>query len=44
MRISKRNILVNLREEDYEEGVCGMLAKAIYGTPDEAQNWEYMNS
>jgi hypothetical protein len=29
-----------LPEEDYEEGICGMLLKAMYGTRDAAQNWE----
>ena len=28
-------------EEDYEEGMCGLLNKALYGTRDAAQNWEY---
>ena len=27
-------------EEDYEEGMCGELIKAMYGTRDAAQNWE----
>ena len=28
-------------EEDSEEGVCGLLNKAVYGTRDAAQNWEF---
>ena len=27
-------------EEDNEEGMCGKLNKAMYGTRDAAQNWE----
>ena len=32
---------VKLPEEDYEEGMCGMLLKSMYGTRDAAQNWEW---
>ena len=31
---------VDLSKEDYEEGKCGLLRKAMYGTRDAAQNWE----
>jgi len=29
-----------LPAEDNEEGMCGKLVKAMYGTRDAAQNWE----
>jgi len=32
---------VKLPEEDHEEGKCGRLNKAMYGTRDAAQNWEF---
>ncbi len=32
---------VDLPQEDKEEGKCGKLRKAMYGTRDAAQNWEY---
>ena len=32
---------VRLPEEDEEPGMCGRLNKAMYGTRDAAQNWEY---
>ena len=31
---------VELPREDHEEGVCGKLGKAVYGTRDAAHNWE----
>ena len=31
---------MELSKEDYEEGKCGVLRKAMYGTRDAAQNWE----
>ena len=31
---------VDLPEQDYSEGMCGKLEKAIYGTRDAAHNWE----
>jgi hypothetical protein len=34
-------VFVKLPEEDHEEGMCGRLVKAMYGTRDAAQNWEY---
>jgi hypothetical protein len=37
---AQREVYVQLPEEDYEEGMCGMLVKAMYGTRDAAQNWE----
>ena len=30
-----------LPEEDNEPGKCGKLVKAMYGTRDAAQNWEW---
>ena len=38
---ARRRVFVKLPEEDYEEGMCGMLIKAMYGTRDAAQNWEF---
>ena len=38
---ARREVYVALPEEDYEEGKCGRLLKAMYGTRDAAQNWEY---
>jgi hypothetical protein len=35
-----RDVFVELPEEDAEEGMCGMLIRAMYGTRDAAQNWE----
>ena len=35
-----RLVFVQIPEEDYEEGMCGRLNKAMYGTRDAAQNWE----
>ena len=32
-------VYVQLCEEDWEEGMCGKLNKAMYGTRDAAQNW-----
>ena len=28
-------------DEDHEEGKCGLLVKAMYGTRDAAQDWEH---
>ena len=36
-----REVYVELPEEDYEEGMCGTLVRAMYGTRDAAHNWEY---
>ena len=36
-----RQVFVQLPQEDYEEGMCGELVKAMYGTRDAAQNWEH---
>ena len=33
-------MFVRLPQEDHEEGKCGLLEKAMYGTRDAAQNWE----
>ena len=38
---SRRELYVALPNEDWEEGKCGKLLKAMYGTRDAAQNWEY---
>ncbi len=38
---ARRVLYVELPEEDHEEGMCGKLNKAMYGTRDAAQNWEY---
>ena len=37
---ARRTIYVQLPNEDHEEGMCGILQKAMYGTRDAAQNWE----
>ena len=36
---AKRDIYVELLEEDREEGTCAKLVKAMYGTRDAAHNW-----
>ena len=38
---ARRKVYVRLPPEDYMEGYCGKLKKAMYGTRDAAQNWEY---
>ena len=38
---ARREVYVSLPPEDWEEGKCGKLQKATYGTRDAAQNWEY---
>ena len=38
---SRREVYVVLPDEDWEEGKCGRLLKAMCGTRDAAQNWEY---
>ena len=38
---ARRQISVQLPHEDHEEGKCGELVKAMYGTRHAAQNWEY---
>ena len=35
-----RDVFVDLPEQDAEEGMCGKLVYAMYGTRDAAQNWE----
>ena len=37
---AKRPVFVQLPEEDYLEGYCGRLERAMYGTRDAASNWE----
>ena len=37
---ARREVYVELPEEDQEEGMCGKLVKSMYGTRDAAQNWE----
>ena len=36
---AKRKVYIKLPDEDYEEGMCGLLKKSLYGTRDAAQNW-----
>ena len=38
---SDREVYVELPEEDYEEGMCGKLAKSMYVARDAARNWEW---
>ena len=38
---ARRLVYVKLPEEDYEEGKCGKLSKAMYGTRDAARSWEW---
>ena len=38
---ARRTLYVELPPEDTEEGKCGKLNKAMYGTRDAAQNWEF---
>ena len=38
--MARRDVFVNLPDEDWEEGMCGKLIKSIYGTRDAAHNWE----
>ncbi len=40
---ARRDIFVNLPKEDpqHGSGKCGRLIRAMYGTRDAAQNWEY---
>ena len=35
---ARRDVYIQLLEEDYEEGMCGKLEKSMYGTRDAAQN------
>ena len=37
---AKRDVYVNLPDEDWEDGMCGKLIKSMYGTRDAAHNWE----
>jgi len=37
-------VYVSLPEEDRQEGMCGRLNTAMYGTRGAAQNWEYEHS
>ena len=37
---ARREVYVNLPQEDSTPGMCGKLLKAMYGTRDAAQNWE----
>ena len=37
---ARRDVQIELPEEDWEEGMCGKLDKSMYGTRDAAQNWE----
>ncbi len=37
---ARTGVYVDVSMEDFEEGKCGLLKKAKYGTRDAAQNWE----
>merc|ERR1711989_3021 len=37
---ARRRVFVELLQRDHEQGMCGLLKKAMYGTRDAAQNWE----
>ena len=36
----KRDVYIQLPNEDSEAGMCGKLNMSVYGTCDAAQNWE----
>ena len=38
---AKRAVYVELPPEEAQDGMCGKLNKAMYGTRDAAQNWEF---
>ena len=38
---ASREIYIQLLAEDDSPGMCGLLRKAMYGTRDVAQNWEF---
>ena len=38
---ARREVYVDLPEEDGTPGMCGKLVKAMYGTRDAPQNWEF---
>ena len=38
---ARRMVFLRLPPEDNEEGECGLLEKAMYGTRDAAQNWAH---
>ena len=38
---AKREIYVELPQEDMEEGMCAKLVKAMCGTGDAAQDWAH---
>ena len=38
---ARRKVYVQLVGEDFNEGFCGKLLKAMYGTRDAAQIWEF---
>ena len=38
---ARRRVYVRLPPEDDEPGMCAVLEKALYGTRDAAQNWEF---
>ncbi len=37
---ARRDVCVDLPEEDYQEKMCGKFKKAMHGAKDAAQNWE----
>ncbi len=38
---ARRDVYIELPDEEKEEGKCGKLMKSMYGTRDAAQNWEF---
>ena len=38
---ARREVYVELPQEDHQPGMCGKLSKSMYGTRDAAQNWEH---
>ena len=38
---ARRDIFIELPEEEREIGYCGRLLKSMYGTQDAASNWEH---
>ena len=38
---ARRLVFVKLPADDAQQGMCGRLLKALYGTRDAAQNWEH---
>ena len=36
---AQRVVYIQLPDEDWEDGMCGLLCKSLYVTRDAAQNW-----